>query len=136
MPSPTLTNEQRENLIATAIEARGNAYAPFSGFLVGSAVLDDRGAVTPGVNVENSSYGLTICAERVAVGAAVASGAKSIVACAVVAEGAAAPCGACRQFLFELGAECVVLLVDSTDTTQVRETTIAGLLPAGFRLGR
>lgn len=135
----TLTDDQRNELIEASVAARKNAYAPFSGFHVGSAVLDDKGRIFPGVNVENSSYGLTICGERSAAVTAVTAGAKSLVAVAVATEGAAAPCGACRQFLYEFepeGASMAVLLVEAT-TGEVRETTtLAELLPGGFRLKR
>ncbi len=131
---PDLTDAQRTALAEAALAARANAYAPFSGFRVGAAVLDDRGVMTVGVNVENSSYGLTICAERVAAGAAIAAGSKRLVAVAVATPGAAAPCGACRQFLYELGPECQVLLVDSDRGEPVRCVKLDKLLPEGFRL--
>ncbi|MEQ8848720.1 cytidine deaminase [Botrimarina sp.] len=130
--SPT---PDEQELIDAASAARANAYAPFSEYKVGAAVRDDRGRVTAGANVENSSYGLTICAERVAIGAAVAAGAKRIVAAAVVTDGAAAPCGACRQFLFELGPDCRVLLVGADGAVRSART-IGELLPDGFRLAR
>lgn len=131
-----LTDTQRNALTKAALSARGNAYAPFSGYFVGSAVLDDRGVVTPGVNVENSSYGLTICAERIAAGAAVASGAKRLVAVAVATPGAESPCGACRQFLYELGSDCDVLLVDTETGKLARTIRLDELLPSGFRLAK
>lgn len=129
-----LTAAQREELVSAALAARSNAYAPFSGYFVGSAVLDDRGVVTPGVNVENSSYGLTICAERIAAGAAVAAGAKQLLAVAVATPGAESPCGACRQFLYELGPECDLLLVDTESGEIARTVRLDELLPNGFRL--
>lgn len=130
-----LTEEVRRSLIEASLAARANAYAPFSNFYVGAAVLDDRGQITPGVNVENSSYGLTICAERTAATSAVTAGAKRIVAVAVATPGAAAPCGACRQFMYELGPEATVLLVDSGSGEVQRVVPLSELLPAGFRLG-
>lgn len=123
-------------MIRAALSARKNAYAPFSGYHVGSAVLDDRGVVTPGTNVENSSYGLTICAERIAAGAAVTAGAKRLIAVAVATPGAESPCGACRQFLYELGPECEVLLIDSESGEVARTIRLDELLPNGFRLTR
>lgn len=131
---PKLSNSQRDELVATAQAVRSNAYAPFSNFHVGAAVLSEEGRLFSGVNVENSSYGLTICAERIAAGAMVTAGAQRLVAVAVATPGAAAPCGACRQFLFEFGPSCDVLLIDS-DTGQIaRELSLSELLPDGFRL--
>jgi cytidine deaminase len=130
-----LTDQQRDALVATALAARENAYAPFSHFHVGSAVLGDDGVVYGGANVENSSYGLTICAERSACVSAVSAGARALTAVVVATEGAAAPCGACRQFLFELGGDTLpVLLVDSSTGEVERAITLGELLPNGFRL--
>ena len=123
-----------QDLIDAARVARENAYAPFSNYLVGAAVLGDDGRVYRGVNVENSSYGLTICAERIAVGAALTNGAQRIEAAAVVAAGGPAPCGACRQFLYEFGPEMRVLLVDAEGDGTPREVRLDALLPEGFRL--
>lgn len=131
-----LTPSQQVALVEAAIAARAAAYAPFSRFYVGAALLDDRGRVFPGVNVENSSYGLTICAERSAAVSAVTAGAKQFVAVAVATPGGAAPCGACRQFLYEFGPTCQVLLVDSDTGEVARSTTLDELLPNGFRLAQ
>lgn len=131
-----ITDPKREELVRAALAARKNAYAPFSQYHVGSAVLDDRGVVTPGVNVENSSYGLTICAERIAAGAAVTAGAKTLVAVAVATPGAESPCGACRQFLYELGPECDLLLIDTETGEVARTVRLDELLPSGFRLAK
>lgn len=129
-----ITAEQERRLTEAALAVRVNAYAPFSRFLVGSAVLDDRGKIFSGVNVESSSYGLTICAERVAAPAAISDGAKAITAVAVATNPVANPCGACRQFLYEFGPQMVVILIDADTGEIVERTTLDALLPGGFRL--
>lgn len=100
-----------DELIAAAWEARDKAYAPYSGFKVGAALLGAKGQIFPGCNVENISYGLTNCAERVAVGAAVAAGSLEFDKVAVVADTSTpiSPCGACRQVLAEFGVKTVIL---------------------------
>jgi len=134
-----IDQKDQQQLIEAAQAARKQAYAPYSKFLVGSAVLAEDGTITAGANVENASYGLTLCAERVAVGAAVASGARKLVAVAVVTSGGASPCGACRQVLAEFGGEMDVVLVDAGaptagDPTNVRVMTLDALLPEQFQL--
>ncbi len=121
-------------LIDAALEAQANAYAPYSSFAVGAAVLTAEGEVFPGANVENASYGLTICAERSAAAAAVSAGTRRIEAVAIASRGAAAPCGACRQFLAEFGGSMRLLLVDPNQPKQVSETTLDKLLPEQFHL--
>jgi cytidine deaminase len=130
-----MTPEQQEQLVAKAREVRDNGYAPASKFLVGAAVLTDDGRVFVGCNVENASYGLTICAERGAVCAAVAAGARRVVAVAVVTglPEPARPCGACRQVLAEFGYDMQVVLAGSGDG--VVTTTLAKLLPEPFTFG-
>ncbi|MEM6328735.1 MAG: cytidine deaminase [Planctomycetota bacterium] len=123
-----------QKLAEAAARVRANAYAPHSGFRVGAAILAADGSVFTGVNVENSSYGLTICAERTAVCTAVTAGARSFRAVAVASSGGHAPCGACRQFLSEFGDHLTVVLVDSDGRQESRQTTIGELLPNSFRL--
>ena len=118
-----------------ALEARARAHAPYSAYAVGAAVVDADGAVHTGANVENASYGLTICAERAAVVAAVAAGAQSIKRVVVAAEGAPWPCGACRQVLAEFcDDDAVVESIDPNHPADVRRTTLGALLPNAFRL--
>ena len=101
----------KDALVEAAWAARVNAYAPYSNFQVGAALLAADGRVFGGCNVENISYGLTNCAERVAIGAAVAAGVREFAAVAVVADTGVpiSPCGACRQVLAEFGVHVVIL---------------------------
>ncbi len=123
-------------LVAAARAVMANAYAPASHFRVGAAVQADDGRVFVGCNVENASYGLTICAERAAVCAAVAAGARRLVAVAIATavEPPAVPCGACRQVLAEFGADMAVHLVGTSGA--VRTTSLSGLLPEPFTFDR
>jgi cytidine deaminase len=121
-------------LIAAAMAARRNAHAPYSKFRVGAALLTKSGRVYTGVNVENASYGLTNCAERVAVGKAVSEGHRKFQAIAVVAPSdGLSPCGACRQVLAEFG-EMVVICADSRNTCRVHIHLLSELLPHAFEL--
>ena len=121
-------------LIAAAKAAQRNAHAPYSKFRVGAALLTKSGKVYTGVNVENASYGLTNCAERVAVGKAVSEGHRQFQAIAVVAPSTAlSPCGACRQVLAEFG-DCVVICADSRNMRRVRIHLLSELLPHTFKL--
>src|SRR5262245_57129050 len=104
------TNEQAR-LIAAACAARKNAYAPYSQFLVGAALQIVDGDIITGCNVENASYGLTICAERVAIGTAVAAGRREFTAIAIASANGCTPCGACRQVLAEFCADLPIFLV-------------------------
>jgi len=110
-PAPaTVSGAHRAALIRAARAVRPAAYAPYSGFAVGAAVLTASGAVVAGCNVENASYGLSVCAERVAVQRAVAEGHRALVAVAVASGSTAAPpCGACRQVLLEFGVRTVLV---------------------------
>jgi cytidine deaminase len=127
--------DQHESLRQAARNVRQRAHAPYSKFQVGAAILTASGEIFAGCNVENASYGLTICAERVAVGSAVAAGHKEIVAVAVATSGGHSPCGACRQVLSEFGPAMEVILIDVDDSTRTRTTTLTALLPEQFSSG-
>lgn len=131
MTTVTLTDDERRDLLQVARTARERAYAPFSEFAVGAALRSTAGHVHPGCNVENGSYGLTICAERVAVGAAVVAGEREFDVIAIVTEGGVSPCGACRQVLAEFSPDLLVVMEDAT-TGAIREATIDELLPMRF----
>lgn len=122
----------KELLIQKAEEARANAYAPYSVYRVGAAILDEEGRIHVGVNVENISFGLTVCAERNAVGAMAAAGGREIKAAAVVTKDGGTPCGACRQVLAEFAPDPVKVLVIGKGETQQWEASLAELLPGGF----
>jgi cytidine deaminase len=121
-------------LIATATKARENAYAPYSGYQVGAAALGGSGRIYSGCNVENSSYGLTLCAERVAILKAISEGEREVAAIAVATENGASPCGACRQVLFEFGPTARVLLCAADGTH--KECGLDDLLPSAFEWKR
>ena len=133
-----MTPSEKKRLIQSALLARKNAYCPYSDYAVGSAILMESGKIYQGANVENSSYGLSICAERTAIFSAVAAGEKKISALCVVSR-APKPCGACRQVLMEFaGPGCPVLLVDvalKNPLSQIIETTAGNLLPLAFFFG-
>jgi cytidine deaminase len=130
--NPLVTADLQKRLIQAALDARTHAHAPYSRFHVGAAVISAAGEIYAGCNVENASYGLTICAERAAVCSAVSAGHKRIAAVAVVTSGGYSPCGACRQVLAEFGPTMEVVIVDADDTTRVRATTLDKLLPDSF----
>src|SRR5712691_3650025 len=133
--STSLAVEQQENMLSAARAAFQNAYAPYSHFRVGAAVLTYRDSLYQGCNVENASYGLTICAERAAIFAAVAAEGSDMkiraIAVCTDRDQPCAPCGACRQVICELGPSAVVLFRGHSGPEQ---TTISNLLPEGFRL--
>ena len=121
-------------LIAAAARARKQAVAPYSKFQVGAALLTSRNEIITGANVESASYGLTCCAERVALFKALTDGKKDFRAVAVVARtpGGAMPCGACRQLLAEYAPRAVVLVADSSALQTIRAFKMSQLLPGAF----
>lgn len=134
MAASELTESQTEQLAKAALECRERAYAPYSGFKVGAALLSDSGRVYTGCNVENASYGITLCAERNAIAAAVAGGDAKITAIAIVADTPTpcSPCGACRQFMVEFNPDMLVILLNLKG--QSRKFTARELLPEYFSL--
>ncbi len=125
-------NKKFAKLLAAAKKAQGFAYAPYSRYKVGAAVLTSRGKIFTGCNVENASYGLTICAERIAIGKAVSEGGKDIKAIAVFASSGhpVPPCGACRQVILEFGKDISVIMGSKNGKVAVEK--ISYLVPMGF----
>jgi cytidine deaminase len=125
----------QDPLVAAARAAQAQAHAPYSRFRVGAALEAEDGTVYPGCNVENASYGLTNCAERVAVGAAVTAGRKHFRRIVVVSDSdpPAAPCGACRQVLLEFGLD---LIVDAVGPRRSQRWVLKELIPASFGAGQ
>lgn len=122
--------EQWDNLIQQAIQARDNAYAPYSKYKVGAALLTTEGKVFQGCNVENASYGPSMCAERVAVFKAVSEGYNEFQAIAVATVNGGTPCGVCRQVLREFAPKLIVVVSDVEHNHQV--FTLSDLLPHSF----
>jgi cytidine deaminase len=126
--------DELDDLIKQARAARARAYAPYSRYLVGAAVRADNGRIYIGANVENASYGLSLCAERNAVMAAVLDGARAIEAVAVATDSSppAAPCGGCRQTIAEFAADDAPVVLVNGAGERV-DTTLGALLPRAFR---
>ena len=137
MPQP-ISKDVQDRLLAAAQDVSQRAYAPFSKFFVGSAFITANGEIYSGCNVENSSYGLTNCAERTAIFTAIADanrkGKLEIKAIACVNRDGVpcAPCGACRQVIYEFGPNCIVIY--RAKDGSIAQTPITELLPEGFRL--
>ena len=117
-------------LLEVAANARKMAHAPYSRYKVGAALLAGSGNVYAGCNVENASYGLSICAERTAYVKAVSDGEREFLAIAVVTDNGGSPCGACRQFMAEFGLDSIVILSDKKGNYSI--TTVSQLLPDAF----
>lgn len=126
-----LTNEQRTQLIEAAQKAQGLAYAPYSNYNVGAALLSANGKTYLGANIENAAYPDGICAERTAAFQAILEGERQFQAVAVVTKDGGTPCGSCRQVLSEFGLSTIVLIADESGQVK-QETTVADLLPGAF----
>jgi cytidine deaminase len=130
-PAPPLSAEQEADLVQRAVHVRRWAYAPYSNYPVGAALLTASGRVYDGVNVENAAYPDTICAERAAVAKAVSEGERDFVAIAVASANGGTPCGSCRQVLREFGLDTHVLVANAAGEV-VHRTTLRALLPESF----
>lgn len=129
-----MQHQTEHEAIHAALEAGRHAYAPYSEFLVGAAIRTTSGRIVAGCNVENASYGLTMCAERNAVAAMVAGGEREIALVVVASRGGVTPCGACRQVLAEFGLNFPVVLVDSETQAVQNRWLMKELLPGAFKL--
>jgi cytidine deaminase len=127
-----MTEIARDELIRAALDAQERAYCPYSDFPVGAALRTGSGKIYQGANVENASFGLTICAERVAASAAVAAGDREFTSIAIVSPGGVSPCGACRQFLAEFNPKLQIVMVDSQQQDHGYQATLDHLLPSRF----
>jgi len=126
-----LDEEMQQKLIRSALEARHWAYAPYSNYPVGAALLTASGRIYDGVNIENAAYPTGICAERVAVFKAVSEGERAFIAIVIATSNGGAPCGACRQVMAEFGLDTWVILVDENGNITM-ETALSELLPGAF----
>jgi cytidine deaminase len=126
-----LSPEQRQQLVEAAIKARLMAYAPYSQYKVGAAVLSTSGRVFSGANVENAAYPTTMCAERVAIFKAVSEGEREFAAIAVVTSNAGMSCGGCRQVMAEFGLDTLVFIADDQGNI-AQELSVRDLLPGAF----
>lgn len=127
----SLSSDQINQLVKSALEVRARAYAPYSHYQVGAALLTSAGAIITGCNVENASYGATICAERSAVVKAVSEGFQRFEAVAVITQNGGSPCGMCRQVLYEFNPGMQVILANAAGTV-IHTFTLRDLLPEGF----
>ena len=132
--NPGISAQALGRLMNAAAKAREGAVSPYSKFRVGAALMTKAGAIVTGANVESASYGLTCCAERVALFNALTSGKRNFIAVAVVAraEGGPMPCGACRQLLAEYASDAKVYVADSRRLKAVKQFSVRELLPGAF----
>lgn len=126
-----ISDQKRDELIAAALQVRGNAYVPYSKYAVGAALLAESGVVYTGANIENAVYSETICAERSAVFGATSLGEREFTVIVVATENGGSPCGACRQVMSEFGLETHVIMVNREGEI-VHEATVGELLPISF----
>ncbi|MBP6086729.1 MAG: cytidine deaminase [Pelolinea sp.] len=128
----TMETEKKIDLIKIANQARKWAYVPYSNYPVGTALLTESGRIYDGANIENASYPLSICAERVAIFKAVTDGEKDFKAVAIVTKNGGMPCGSCRQVMSEFSPEMLVIIADEQERI-VAEKKLSDLLPNAFR---
>jgi len=133
---PGVSSAMFDQLVQEAKAVRERAHAPYSRYQVGAAILTKRGSIYVGCNVENASFGATICAERGAIMQMVAAGETDPIACAVVTRDGGSPCGICRQVLSEFAVDMPIVLVDlaSSEGESGKVVQLADLLPLAFRL--
>ncbi len=129
-----MNNAERQELINAACAVRRNAYAPYSNFAVGAALRTAGGTTFVGCNVENASYGMTLCAERAAVAAAIAAAERHFMALALATPGGHPPCGACRQVLAEFDPDLPIVLINADQPKEQVEVRLGELLPRRFGL--
>jgi cytidine deaminase len=129
--STSLSDETRRKLVTAAQEARHRAYAPYSNYFVGAALLASNGEIIPGCNIENAAYSPTVCAERVAVFKAVSEGMQNFDAIAVVTSNGGVPCGVCRQVMHEFAPDLLVIIADAEGNVK-HEFPLREILPFGF----
>ena len=128
-----MTMDMKERLINAAREVRERAYAPYSNYRVGAAILSENGKIYVGCNFENASFGAGSCAERVALGTALAAGERKFIAVACVGDGMITPCGICRQALSEFG-DVTIWCAGADEDGEIREYKLSELLPHAFDL--
>lgn len=127
-----LTNNQKQDLIEVAKQYQARAYAPYSNYHVGAAVLAENGVIYGGNNIENSAYPSGLCAERVAIFKSVSEGNRKILGIVVVTHNAGSPCGACRQVMREFGALDMPVILADEEGKIAYENTLDGILPRSF----
>ena len=126
-----LTEQERQQLVDAAVKARAAAYAPYSEYAVGAALLTEDGTLYQGANIENAAYPVSICAERVAIFKAVNAGHRNFKGIAVVTRDGGSPCGSCRQVMAEFGLQPSVLIANTAGEV-VMEGSVGDILPGAF----
>lgn len=136
MPQNPMKKTTLDELLSRARDVRERAYAPYSNYLVGAAVVTPSGKIYTGCNVENASYGLTVCAERNAIFKAISEGERNFDAIAVVTANGGSPCGACRQVIYEFFDPAATVALADAELHDIQHTTVGELLPYGFTPGK